>query len=305
MTAPMPHHTPDQPAPIHLIPLVEIDDAAIPRDRTALEPDALRELRDSIATHGLRMPVELFELAHPRDGKRYGIVSGLRRVTAHRELVDTLGLKKHDHIQAFLRPLPDLAAGLMAMVEENAIRADLSPWEQGRIATVAVEWHAYPTVEAAIDGLHPTATAVKRTRLRTVARVVTVLEGLLTEPERLSLRQLLRIGTALRNGFEEVIVLALQAMKLKNPDTQWSAILPYLVESERFVTTDPDPADAFMPVKTQSRGRPRRVARPRPGLTIRREMTRDGFILHMTGKDVTSGLVDEVIDEIERWLSPT
>lgn len=292
--------TPDQ---IHLVPLAEIDDAAIPRDRTQLEPDALRELRDSIATHGLRMPVELFELREPHDGRRYGIISGLRRVTAHREIVANLRLRKFDHIAAFIRPLPDLAAGLMAMVEENAIRADLSPWEQGRIATIAVEWRAYDTIEAAIDGLHPTATAVKRTRLRSIARVANVLDGLLTEPERLSLRQLLRIGTALRNGFEEVIVAALETTKLKDPDTQWSTILPYLVESERFVTADADPGAAFMPVKTETRGRPRRIARPRPGLLIRREMTRDGYKLHMTGPDATSGLVDEVIDEIERWLT--
>lgn len=292
------------PAPIHLVPLAEIDDTAIPRDRTQLEPDALRELRDSIVTHGLRMPVELFELPHPHDGKRYGIISGLRRVTAHREIVTNLRLKKHDHIAAFLRPLPDLATGLMAMVEENAIRADLSPWEQGRIATIAVEWRAYDTIEAAIDGLHPTATAVKRSRLRTIARVTDSLGHLLTEPERLSLRQLLRLGTALRNGFEEVIVAALETTKLKDPDTQWSTILPYLVESERFVTTDADPGAAFMPVKTETRGRPRRIARPRPGLTIRREMTREGYVLRFSGPDASSGLLDEVLDEIERWLSP-
>lgn len=296
--------TAGQPAPIHLVALDAIDDTAIPRDRTALEPDALRELRDSIATHGLRMPVELFELPEPRGACRYGIISGLRRVTAHREIAANLGLKKFAEIAAFIRPMPDLATGLMAMVEENAIRADLSPWEQGRMATVAVDWHAYDTVEEAIDGMHPTATAVKRTRLRTIARVVTALEGLLTEPERLSLRQLLRLGTALRNGFEEVIVLALQSTKLKNPDSQWAAILPYLLESERFVSTEPDPAAAFMPIRTETRGRPRRVARPRPGLTIRREMTRDGYLLRLTGPDASSGLVDEVIDEIERWLTP-
>ncbi len=295
----------EPPSQVHLIPLAEIDDAAIPRDRTALAPEALRELRDSILAHGLRLPVELFELAHATGGRRYGIVSGLRRVTAHRELAGALGLGHFARIPAFLRPLPDLATGLAAMVEENAIRADLSPWEQGRMATVAVEWQAFPTIEAAIDGLHPTATAVKRSRLRSLARVVASLGPLLTEPERLSLRQLLRIGAALRNGFEEPITLALESTSLKNPDAQWSAILPYLVESERFVTTEPDESDGVpAPFKPESRGRPRRIARPRPGLTIRREVTRDGYVLRMTGPEATSGLMDEVIDEIERWLAP-
>lgn len=292
------------PAPIEMILLAEIDDTALPRDRTALEPAALRELRDSILAHGLRLPVELFELACPVDGRRYGIVSGLRRVTAHRELSETLGLARFARIPAFLRPLPDLASGLAAMVEENAVRADLSPWEQGRIAAVAVEWQAYPTIEAAVDGLHTTASAVKRSRLRTIARVTDSLGALLCEPERLSLRQLLRLGTALRNGFEDPITVALQSLRVRNPDTQWSAILPYLIESERFVSTDPDESATPLPLKPETRGRPRRVARPRPGLTIRREMTREGYLLRFSGPDASSGLLDEVIDEIERWLSP-
>ena len=47
---------------IELVPLAEIDDAALPRDRTALQAEPLRELRDSILKSGLRQPVELFPL---------------------------------------------------------------------------------------------------------------------------------------------------------------------------------------------------------------------------------------------------
>ena len=71
---------------IHRIPLAEIDDAALPRDRTGLDPEPLRELRDSILASGLRMPVELFPLVAPARRPRYGIVSGFRRVAAFREL---------------------------------------------------------------------------------------------------------------------------------------------------------------------------------------------------------------------------
>jgi ParB family chromosome partitioning protein len=108
---------------IHLIPLTEIDDAALPRDRTGLDPEPLRELRDSIVASGLRMPVELFPLAHPHGDVRYGIVSGFRRITAFRELHATWGLKDYAAIPAFLREPPDRAAVIAAMVEENAVRA--------------------------------------------------------------------------------------------------------------------------------------------------------------------------------------
>ena len=40
----------------------------------------------------------------------------------------------------------------------------------------------------------------------------------------------------------------------------------------------------------------------RPGLTIRREMTNDGYLLRFTGR--ASGLLDLVMDEIERMFAP-
>ncbi len=48
----------------------------------------------------------------------------------------------------------------------------------------------------------------------------------------------------------------------------------------------------------------RRVARPRHGLTIRREMTRHGWALHFTGREATSAMLDAVFDEIERMFGP-
>ena len=127
------------------------------------------------------------------------------------------------------------------MVEENAIRADLSPWEQGRIAVTARDAGVFPTIEEAVDRLYPAANAVKRTRLRSLARVAEFLDGLLTAPESLSERQLLRLAAALRDGFGEIIEAALRQTTLRDPASQWAAILPYLVESERIRVTDPEP----------------------------------------------------------------
>ncbi len=47
-----------------------------------------------------------------------------------------------------------------------------------------------------------------------------------------------------------------------------------------------------------------RCCRPRPGLTIRREQTLDGYSLHFTGRDADSGLLDTVFDEIDRLFGP-
>ena len=64
---------------LHRLPIAQIDTNALPRDRTHLDPDALRELQTSIATNGLRMPIEVFAIEGPHP---YALISGLRRLTA-------------------------------------------------------------------------------------------------------------------------------------------------------------------------------------------------------------------------------
>ncbi len=287
----MPDPTPET---VHRIPLTEIDDAALTRDRGTLDEDALTELRLSIAASGLRMPVELFALSEPRPPHRYGLLSGLRRLHAYQALHELTGQERYTSIPAFLRAPGTMAEALASMVEENEIRAELSPWERGRIAWVAHRQEIFPTIEEAVERLYPAANKFKRSRLRTVAHLVDELDGFLTTPERLSLRQLLRLSAAFQAGFGNVIHTALSESSLEDPQTQWQLLLPILTEAEQPPSEAPDPGS----------GRPRRVARPRPGLTIRREQTRDGYSLHFTGRDADSGLLDTVFDEIDRLFGP-
>ncbi len=116
----MPDPTPDT---VHQIALTEIDDAVLARDRNGLDEAALNELRLSIAASGLRMPVELFRLSEPRPPLRYGLLSGLRRLQAFRELDDLTGQELYAAIPAFLRAPGTMAEAMASMVEENEIRA--------------------------------------------------------------------------------------------------------------------------------------------------------------------------------------
>jgi ParB family chromosome partitioning protein len=275
---------------VHRIPLTEIDDAALARDRGTLDEDALTELRLSIAASGLRMPVELFQLSEPRPPHRYGLLSGLRRLQAYQALHELTGQERYTAIPAFLRAPGSMAEALASMVEENEIRAELSPWERGRIAWVAHRQEIFPTIEEAVAKLYPAANKVKRSRLRTLAHLADELDGFLTAPERLSLRQALRLASALSAGFGDVIRTALEESRADNPQTQWQLLLPILIEAETPPPETPKPGP----------GCPRRVARPRPGLTIRREQTRDGYSLHFTGRDASSWLMDDVFGDIER-----
>ncbi len=279
---------------VHRIALTEIDGAALTRDRSGLDEDALTELRLSIAASGLRMPIELFELTEPRPPHRYGLLSGLRRLQAFQALHELTGQERYAAIPAFLRAPGTMAEALAAMVEENEIRAELSPWERGRIALLAHRQEVFGTIEEAVAKLYPAADRMKRARLRSVAHLVEELDGLLSNPEGLNQHRLLRLEAAFRAGFGGVIRTALEESSLDDPQTQWQLLLPILTEAENPSPNAPKPRP----------GRPRRVYRPRKTLTIRREQTRDGYTLHFTGNLATSGMIDDIFDEIERQFAP-
>ena len=265
---------------VHHVPLDAIDEAALTRDRAQLDEAALHELRLSIAAHGLRMPVELFHLADPEPPILYGLISGLRRLTACRALLGSTGQDRYRTIPAFIRTPASLGQALTAMVEENEIRAELSPWERGRIAALATRQGTFPTIEEAVAALYPAADKQKRSRLRSLAHLVDELDGWLAEPERLSQRQALRLAAACQRGFGHLIRAALEDSSADNPDAQARLIEPILREAEHL----PPDEHAVEPSPLGPEPRPRRLARPRRGLTIRREPTPDGWCLHFTGQ---------------------
>ena len=267
------------------IPTALIDADALPRDRTRLDPAALTDLRLSIATHGLRTPIEVF--ATP-DG--YALISGLRRLTATRALHTLTGNPAYAQIEATLRTPATLTEALTLMVEENEVRADLSPWEKGRILVACCDQALFPTIDAAIQALHPNANASQRHRLRTLASVVEALEGALTQPETLSFRQMARLHAALRPDFAPVIMAALAEIPTASAPDQWQHLLPILDEAEAALR-DPNPPNP---------GRPRRLLTPRKGLTIRRERTARGWTLHFSGPEATGMMMETVMDEVER-----
>src|SRR5690606_22313231 len=123
---------------------------------------------------------------------RWGIVSGFRRIAVFREL-HAWEMPGYDTIPAFVRERATVPDTFAAMVEENETRADLSPWEKGRIATQAWRFHVFPTIDAAVDHLYPAADKVKRARLRAIAHLAESFDGLLKQPEKLSQRQAMRM----------------------------------------------------------------------------------------------------------------
>ncbi|OSP54421.1 ParB N-terminal domain-containing protein [Pseudoruegeria sp. SK021] len=285
------------------IPTNQIVADELTRDRMALDPEAMEELKASIAASGLRLPVEVFELdgAAP-GGPRYGLLSGFRRLAAVRAL-EGQGAGKFATIRAILREPGSVAGAFLAMVEENEIRANLSPYERGRVAVIAVGQGAYDSVEAAVSGLFRAASKAKRSKIRSFALVHEELGDMLTFPEHLSERAGLRLANAIRSGLSGRLREALASGHGTTPDEEWAVLEP-LVDLAETETREPSKG-----------GRPRRQAPARPsdgpglyrldnGITIRRENDSKGYYIRLEGWTVNSDLVDTVMFEIKRLLEP-
>ncbi|OYU41354.1 MAG: hypothetical protein CFE33_04720 [Pseudorhodobacter sp. PARRP1] len=281
------------------IPTAEILDNALLRDRDQLDDTALEDLAASIHRDGLRQPIEVWALSQPTETHRYGLISGLRRLTATRLLHSRNRASSeqgtHTTIAAFLRTPASIPDAMAQMIAENEIRENLTPWERGLTLARAVSCDLFPTIDAAIAALHPTATKQKRTRLRTLALVAEEFEDCIATPELLSQNQIERLAACLRGGLTPVIHQILKENRKASLPTQWAALAPTLAEALS-PESDPTPTNP---------GRPRRLLTLKQGLTIRREVCRNGWILRFTGPEARKGgLIDDVLDEIERLFQP-
>jgi len=284
---------------IRLIPLADIADHALIRDRSHLDAEALAELKTSLRAHGLRLPIELIPAEGGAAGDHpFALLSGLRRITAWRELAaeggadaDTPGDTPYDAIPALVRGRMSAPDALAAVIEENEMRAPLSAWERGRIVWIAHDDGLFDTVEGAARALFPAASKVKLSRIRAIARAVEAMGDLLSAPELWSLRQCLRLAAAVRAGFAPVMRAALAEDADAPADDQWRIVLAYVEEAEA-LPEDAKPIDK----------RPVRLQRPRRGLEIRREKTKAGWSLHFAGRMATDDLMDRTFWEIERLI---
>lgn len=280
------------------IPVSEIVAEELTRDRMAVDRAELDELKLSIAQHGLRLPIEVFELADPGEGERYGLMSGLRRLTAVREIGGPEAT-----IAALVRSPRDAAAAFVAMVEENEIRADLSHYERGRIAVVAAGQGHFADLEEAVARLFSSASKAKRSKIRSFALVHEELGDMLSFPQELSEKGGLRLANALRLGFEADLRAVLDGGQVVDGASEWAAMLPVIEAAEEGQRGEP----------SRRGGRPRN-ANPRPGLFegdlyllpngVRLKPERDGrgYLVRLEGRAVNPELVRAVLGQVYKVM---
>lgn len=271
------------------IAITDIDDTAFPRDRTIIDPTALEELERSLLANGLRTPIEVWH-----HNGTYKLIAGARRLTAFRRLHERTEHPDFAAIAVTLRHPANEAEAMAMMVEENEIRSGLSPWERGAIICRMGAVEGVETFDDAVNILYPHADRNKRRRLRVIAEVVDELNYVLVDPEALSQQRLERIGTAMRAGWLDLIIQALIESPSKDHRVQWRQIEPVLLEFE-----------ALSPKAQQRPNNPRRLiegASRGKAVTIRREKTRAGYILHITGPGADDFRMEEIMERFEQGL---
>ncbi|QIE42997.1 ParB/RepB/Spo0J family partition protein [Meridianimarinicoccus aquatilis] len=286
------------------IPTADIIADELSRDRLVMDPEAMGELKASISLNGLRLPLEVFEIVDPGDGPRYGLLSGFRRLAALRALEAETANAAYGRVKVILRHPGNVGAAFLAMVEENEIRADLTPYERGRVGVLSVQQGAFETVEQAVNGLFHAASKAKRSKIRSFALVHEELGDMLSFPEHLSERAGLRLASALRAGLAGRLREALATGQGVDPVEEWALLEP-IVEIAEAETREP-----------KRGGRPRRSApEKRPddgvgiyhlenGISIRRESDTKGYYIRLEGRQIDGELVDTVMFEIKRLLEP-
>ena len=284
------------------VPLDAIDADALVRDRMVLDQGEMDELRRSIMDHGLRLPIEVYATGEGT----YGLISGYRRLRAVRSIHGELGLLEHETIRAVIRDPEEIGGAVVAMVEENEIRAQLSHYERGRIAVIAAQGGGFENTEAAVAALFAGASKGKRSKIRSFALIHEELGDLLEHADRITERDGLRMAGMLRQGGEERLREALEAGPAETFEDEWALIEPVLRTHEVGL------AETGGAGRPAARG-PARGGRPRKdaggkaevlssGIRLERRRVEGGYALTITGRGIDEEIMEALMRQVRYLL---
>lgn len=161
------------------LPLSSIEAAHLQRDRMHMDAEEMAALKASIRNRGQQMPIEVISLAD----RRYGLISGARRLAALTALHGETGEERFATVKALLRPFDTAPEAYLAMVEENEIRTDLSFYERGRLAHEAARLGVFDSPAASVKMLFQHAPAPKRSKILSFVALHDALGEVLRFPE--------------------------------------------------------------------------------------------------------------------------
>ena len=185
---------------VQAVPLSAIDEGWIKRDRIGVDEDELTALIESLRAHGQRSAIEVVVLGQSGSApaqKRYGLISGWRRLTALKRLFEETGEARFSTVLVIQRRPEGAGDAYVAMVEENEIRLGLSYYERARIAALAVRAGVFPSAKVALQRLYANVSRAKRSKIGSFLKIFEALDDALrfpaAIPERLGLAIAARI----------------------------------------------------------------------------------------------------------------
>ncbi|MDP2520858.1 ParB/RepB/Spo0J family partition protein [Shimia thalassica] len=283
------------------LPLNDIDADVMIRDRTVLDETQMQELRESIAANGLRLPIEVFEMAEAGKGEaRHGLLSGYRRLMAMRGLLSLTGDPKYNTIRVIVRPRTKTDGAFVAMVEENEVRAQLSHFERGRISVIAAQQGAFVNTEEAVNRLFATSSKAKRSKVRSFALIFEEMGDMLTFPDALTEKHGLQLAQALRQGGEGMLRDGLASGQPQSAEEEW-ALLDAGIQKMEAVPRDP--RRGGRPTTTPVAGwKNADTLVTSSGITIRKQQDSKGYVLRFEGRKLDDDLMNSLLAEIQTLL---
>jgi ParB family transcriptional regulator, chromosome partitioning protein len=257
---------------IQRLPLEEIETGHLVRDRMVFDESEMAALVASLRARGQQVPIEVVA----RAGGGYGLISGLRRVMALREIGAV-------EVLALVRRPESSAAAYLAMVEENEIRAGISFYERARLAAEAARLGIYPDAQAAIAALFAAASPAKRSKIGSFVRVHEALGRALRYPA----------------AIPERLGLALAGLLDRAPEAAERL-------AERLERTAPTDAGAERAVlEAALTETPKPEPKPRDRVEHPREIVKGVRIEARRGRVVLSGagVTETLRRDLEEWLA--
>ena len=172
---------------IRPLPLGDVHETLLTRERLTADDAELDELVASIRDIGLSNPIRVLERP---DGEGYELVQGHRRLGAYRRLFEETGDGRWASVPAAVIPdgPPDVAGLYRRMVDENVVRKDISFAEMAHAARNFAADPATGTgdVDRAVAELFKSASYSKRSRIRSFVSLLDRLGDVLAHPAEIS-----------------------------------------------------------------------------------------------------------------------
>ncbi len=163
---------------IRNIPLEQVHEAYLIRDRQHTADEDVDALYQSILARGQQAPIEVVMVENG-----FGLISGWRRLQALRALHADTGEARFATVHALIRQPAAQADAYVAMVEENEIRANLSFYERARVTVQTLRTGVFETDKDALQGLFASVSFSKRSKIKSFMPVVEALDEVLRAPQ--------------------------------------------------------------------------------------------------------------------------